>query len=303
MAWSRSVSMKPCPAPWPSQLKTRPLCLVLVPEVVAQRRLGARSRGQHPEGQRLTERGVLLRRHLGLEEQGVADRERPGERRQVLLQVAVAGRELVAEVLVDVDLVHRRVDAGELELMAAGRLEVELQDRRRGLESDVERGAVADHVRLVAVHLAVGSEEPRLVAHDRTAERRLEAVDDVVVARDVELVVRRLPLLVLRDVEEVAVELVGAGLDDRAGHAADHAPVLGREADGVHLDLRERRDGKEDARRAALLGEAGVDAVDVPGVLRRLPAVDRDHDAALETRGGALDHAGQHLERRTARCG
>jgi hypothetical protein len=68
-----------------------------------------------------------------------------------------------------------------------GGLEVQLQDLGRGLEPDVEVGAVAHDVRLVGVHLAVGGEEPGLVANDRAAERRLEAVDDVVVARDREL--------------------------------------------------------------------------------------------------------------------
>ena len=177
------------------------------------------------------------------------------------------------------------------------RLKVQLEDHRLGIEPDVDVVAIGEDVTLVAVDLPVAGEEPRLVADDGAAQRRLEAVLDVVVARNGELLVFGAPLFALGNVEEVPVELVGARLDGRAGHARDHAAVLRGEA-GLHPGLGQRRHRQEDARRSAAPGEAGVDAVDEARVLLPLAAIDRRLDARLQPRLRGVDHAGQHLDRR-----
>ena len=179
--------------------------------------------------------------------------------------------------------------------MARGGLEVDLAQDRLRIQAGVDHGAVAQDVDLVGGVVGRGDEEPRLVAEDRPAEGGLVAVGDVVVALDRHLVRLRAPILALRDVEEVAVELVGAGLGDDAGDAAGDAAVLGAVTGAVHAHLGQRGGGQEHARRTAAPRVGGVDAVDERRVLLPGAAVDAGAVVAQPLRVRGLDHAGHHV--------
>ena len=104
--------------------------------------------------------------------------------------------------------------------------------------------------------LVVGEEE-QLVLHDRAAQR---AAEDVLLAlrlgraRAVVLPAVRVDVAVAVELEHVAAELVGAGLDDAAEHGAAHVAGVGRVVVGLDADLGERVG-------AGLVGDAVVDGL------------------------------------------
>src|SRR5262249_26880935 len=147
-------------------------------------------------------------------------------------------------------------------------------DERLGGDAVVDDVATGERGDLVGAVVAGGEEEPELVPDDGATERGLVAVDDVVLAGQRHRVGLRLPLLVLRDVLEVAVVLAGPGLGDEPGHAAAHAAVLGAVARRIGPHLGQRAGRQDDARAAAVAGVGGVDAVDERRVLLPHVAVD-----------------------------
>ena len=175
---------------------------------------------------------------------------------------------------------------------------------------------------------AVGDEEPRLVLDDRSAEAELVVVGVPVLVgkpleevggvgrpgshdeRVVRILVGGRELLVVElglilpvgvpvgvgaTVQEVAVEHVGARLDDDVGGRADHAAVLGAHAAGLERDLGGGGGGHEHPA-AAEARERGVDAVDEHRVVGEVRAVDLRPSALDGAVLGVAGDAGKHVD-------
>ncbi len=175
-----------------------------------------------------------------------------------------------------------RIDGGDGDVVPARRVEGQLADERVRLEAAVDHLAACERRDQVGGGVGRAGEEPGAVAQEGSAERSLVARDQTGPRDRPGRRRMRPPRRVLRHVEEVAVELVGAGLGDDAGDAAHGAAVLRPVAGGVAADLGERAGGQEDPRAAAGAGVRDVDAIDEGGVLLPQAAVDDGRRARPE---------------------
>ena len=248
---------------------------VAVAVVVARRVVGRGVRVEALLGEeKVAREEVLARRGLHLEEHGVAGGDAPGDRRELGEERPVHEREEVARVARAGNPVAARIDPGARELMPVAGLEVQLGDAGLGRAAAVDDRAVLKPVEQVVRHVGPGEEEPGLLAAERAAERSFEARRVVVGPLEFELV-QGPPLRVLADIQEVAVELVRAGLDRRVDHATHDPAVLGPEALGFEPGLGEGRGRHDEPRLAAPARVARVHSVDQHLGLGRDAAVHR----------------------------
>ena len=151
-----------------------------------------------------------------------------------------------------------------------------VDDPRRGAVVATPHGGarhrVVEHQALPLAHALVAGEEERAAAHDRAAQRRAEllALQLLGLAREE---VARIEGVVAHEVEEGAVELVGAGLGGGVERAARLAELGGVGA-LLHLELLERVDRRLD-QRAALVMVGDVGAIEHERGLAAADAADR----------------------------
>ena len=131
-------------------------------------------------------------------------------------------------------VVHKRRPQHDLPAVVAGR-----RGERREVAGEHRRRRHVSHVvvrRLIQVRALIAAEEEQPVAHDRPAERPAELVprQPVVLSLAVRPYrrkpARRIEALVAKELEQVAVEVVGARLRDRVDRRPGSHAVVGRQA-------------------------------------------------------------------------